>query len=120
MDITFGKQKFEDTEQLMEMNQLLQQNKESQHRLASTVQADSKVKYQDSIEDTEKRYQKLKQAYKARQDRKQENLADNSIKYAYVVFRSMGAMEKVRNEYNLGLTYRYFYMYFCCCCDRAK
>jgi len=66
VDITFGKQKFEDTEQLMQMNQLLQQNKESRHRLASTVQADSKVKYQDSIEDTETRYQKLKQSYKAR------------------------------------------------------
>ena len=50
----------------MQMNQLLQQNKESRHRLASTVQADSKLKYQGAIEDTERRYQKLKQSYKAR------------------------------------------------------
>ena len=52
---------------------------------------------------------------------KQESVTDeNTIKYAYIVFRSMEGMQKALQMYNISRTYRCMTWACGCCCRRRK
>lgn len=77
--------------------------------------------FYDQMIDCEKKYTALKEAYRAKKDKDVEKTPDSqSVKYAYIVFRSMEAVNHAIDAYNLSKFYRILYLYVCCCCYRRR
>ena len=120
-DITFGKQKIEHTSKLIRLNQLYRnyqmelnkRNNKNNERVRATIEA-KQQSYLTLYEDEVKRYREELAA-----SGNEEKLKDDqSVKYAYVTFRSMEGMQKILHLYNIGLSYRFFTNTFSCCCKK--
>ena len=120
VDITFGKQNFDDTEQLMEMNALYREAEENKIKIDRVVLPEQKDMFYDKMIDCENKYTALKEAYTAKDKDVEKTPDSQSVKYAYIVFRSMEAVNHAIDAYNLSKFYRILYLYIFCCCYRRR
>jgi len=125
VDVTFGKQKVSDIEQLIKMSQLYHSVESNRKRMEKAQSQDWKTHYYELATKQEREYEVLKQLYKESQLKKESSDEDHanededrSIKYAYIVFRSMNGMKVALGTYNITRFYRFLYLYVCCCCFR--
>ena len=125
VDITFGKERLGDTAALVELNELHQEAESNRLKLERSPSRRGKSRYEKKVKRLEEVYARSKSKYlehqqQAQADAGQTSKGARSIKYAYVVFRSMDGMSKVLNAYNITAFYRILYMYICpaCCCGK--
>jgi hypothetical protein len=127
VDVTFGKQRVSDTEQLIAMSRLYHSLESNRKRMDKAQSPAGKTQYYQLAVEQEAEYEVLKQQYKESQRQKESSGGDQAnddgdrtIKYAYVVFRSMSGMRVAADTYNITRFERFLYLHVCCCCFRKQ
>ena len=121
-DITFGKQQIRDTAQLMKLYELSKKIQTLEFRRSSVKSKTIQERYQKELEEAQEAYQTEKAIYihdKAKKASSSGKKDDKSVKYAYVIFRSMDDLNKVINAYNVSPFYRCCVLRCseCCCAE---
>lgn len=93
----------------------------NKHRLTKTDDPKQQSKIKAEQEALQRQWSTVLDSYKQAMDQKDEaaELEDNkdaSVRFAYVVFRSMNAMDYVLDAYKIGTCKRWCIMSCGCCC----